>query len=34
MKLPAHFYWEFSIPNRNPATHSLWLVEARELGIL
>jgi len=28
------FDWEFSIPNRNPATHSLWLVEARELGIL
>lgn len=23
---------ELSIPNRNPSTHSLWLVEARELG--
>lgn len=28
------FDWEFSIPNRNPATHSLWRVEARELGLL
>jgi hypothetical protein len=25
---------ELSIPNRNPATHSQWLVEARELGLL
>lgn len=28
------FDWEFSFSNRNPATHSQWLVEARELGTL
>jgi hypothetical protein len=26
------FEMEFSIPNANPATHSKWLVEARDLG--
>lgn len=25
---------ELSIPNRDASTHSLWLVEARELGII
>lgn len=28
---PKRFDVEFSIPNRNPATHSRWLVEMREL---
>jgi hypothetical protein len=28
------FEWELSIPNRDPATHSLWRVEARKLGFL
>lgn len=27
------FDLELSIPNRNPATHSLWLVEVRELDL-
>jgi hypothetical protein len=29
----AGFELELSIPNRNPATHSQWLVEVRELGL-
>lgn len=33
-RVTGGFDWELSIPNRNPATHSQWLVEARELGIL
>jgi hypothetical protein len=28
------FELELSIPNPNPATHSQWLVEIRELGLL
>jgi hypothetical protein len=28
------FDLELSIPNRNPATHSPWLVQARELGLI
>lgn len=28
------FEWEFAIPNRNPATHSLWRAQARKLGVL
>lgn len=33
-EVPGGFDLEVSIPNRNPATQSLWLVEARELGLL
>ena len=31
---PDGYDLEISIPNRNPATHSEWLVEVRELGWL
>ena len=30
-RTPKGFELELSIPNRNPATHSEWLVEVREL---
>jgi hypothetical protein len=33
-RMSGGFDWEFAIPNRNPATNSLWRVEARELGLL